>query len=265
MHAQDGQSGANANWPCVPGRAVDSAYLNISESTGGQLFLFQKNEVAHASVVMNAGYTHPATVLRSIGNLNGTRDMEFAIESGVESLLLLASLQCRNSILLYRPDGSELTERYSAQNIDLQAGRIMRIDHPEPGPWRVHLAGRGLFVLSVLAKADNTLDAVSFSSTRDASNGDERAIRIKNPLLGVQQNLEIRVTGQVSDLKLQLVNATGDRLSETVPLDPAGDGLYVARLTPQTERFRVLVTGTDRNAWPFQRMFPVLFKAEPRK
>src|ERR1051326_7646164 len=78
--AQDGQQSGRPGWPCVPGRAVDPAYLETSESTGGQLFLFQKGEVAQSGPVMSAGYSHPATVARAIGQLSGTRDIDFPVD-----------------------------------------------------------------------------------------------------------------------------------------------------------------------------------------
>jgi hypothetical protein len=219
LHAQDGQSGARPGWPCVHGLAVDPAYLDVSESTGGQLFLFQKNEVAQASLVMNAAYTHPATVLRAVGNLNGTRDFEFPVDSGIASFLLLVSLQCPRAILVSRPGGSELTERNSELSVDLQAGRILRIDHPETGKWRVHLAGRGLFVLSVLAKADIALTGATFSMNRGAANGEKPMSRMRDPLFGVQQDLEVQLAGQVSHVRLQLVDATGERVSDMGALE----------------------------------------------
>src|SRR3954463_11349626 len=98
LAGQDGQGGTKPGWPCVAGRAVDPAYLEVSESTGGQLFLFQKGEVAQTSVVMGAAHSHPATVLRSVGNLSGTRDFEFPVDPSIASIFLLVSLQCRNAI-----------------------------------------------------------------------------------------------------------------------------------------------------------------------
>lgn len=265
LHAQEGQSGAKPGWPCVPGRPVDPAYLEVSESTGGQLFLFQKNEVAQSAFVLNAPHTHPATVLRAVGNLNGTRDFEFPVDPGMSSFLVLASVQCRNAILVYRPGGSELTDRNSALSVDLQAGRIVRIDQPEAGPWRVRLTGNGLFVLSVLTKADTAVTAVAFSLSRSAASGEEPMPRMKNPLFGVRQDVEVRLTGEASDLKLQLVDASGDRVSDIAALERIGEGLYLASLTPQAQRFRVLVTGTGPSALPFARMYPVLFQAQPPK
>jgi hypothetical protein len=251
LHAQSGQNSGRPGWPCVPGRAVDPAYLDISESTGGQLFLFQKNEVAQAALVMNAPYSHPATVLRAIGTLSGTRDFEFPVDSGIDSLLVLASLQCRNAVLVARPNGLELTATNSALSVDLQAGRILRIDQPEAGRWRVRLTGTGLFVLSVLAKAATKLSRAAFSTA--------------SPLLGVRQNVEIHLAGQISHPALQLIDATGNPLSEAGPLEQTAAGVYQASITPQAERFRILVTGVDASALSFQRVYPILFKAQPPK
>ena len=265
LHAQDGQRGANPDWPCVPGRPVDPAYIEVSESTGGQLFLFQKNEVAQSALVMNASHTHPATVLRAIGTLNGTRDFEFPVDPGIQSFLLLASLQCRNSISVYRPGGPELAAGNGVQSVDLQAGRILRMDQPEAGPWRIRLTGRGLFVLSVLAKADTSLTGIAFTASRAGGNTDEPTPRLKSPLFGTPQDVEVRLNGPVSDPKLQLVDATGDRVSDPMPLQQVREGVYSVSLTPRTQRFRVLVTGAGPTAWPFERMYPVLFQAQAPK
>src|SRR5215510_9146942 len=93
LHAQNGQQGSRPGWPCVAGRAVDPAYLEVSESTGGQLFLFQPGELEHAAMVMSAPQTHPATMVRAVGHLSGTREIEFPVDSTARSILVMASLQ----------------------------------------------------------------------------------------------------------------------------------------------------------------------------
>jgi hypothetical protein len=261
LRAQDGQGGSKPGWPCVPGRAVDPTYINISESTGGQLFLFQKNEVSRTALVMSASYTHPATVLRALGHLNGSREFEFPVDSRIESLLLLVSLQCRNSVQVFRPAGSEMTEANSTLSADLQAGKILRIDNPESGRWRIRLAGTGLYVVSVLGKTDLSLTSVGFFANSDASIGEEPRERLDTPLLSTQQYIEARLSGQIAELKLQLVDAAGDRISGAEVQESIAEGRYRASVNPPVERFRVLATGTDASAWPFQRMYPVLFHA----
>jgi len=264
LRAQNGQEGSRPGWPCVAGRPVDPTYIDTSESTGGLLFLFQKNEVAQASLVMSASHTHPSTLLRALGNLNGSRDFEFPVDSSIESLLVLVSLQCRNAISVFRPTGSEVTKTSGALSVDLQAGRILRIDQAETGQWRVRLEGTGLFVVSILARADIGLTRVAFPPNSDPLKEKEYLRRLNTPLFGVRQNVEIQLSGHVSGLRLQLVDAAGDRISDMEALEPIAEGAYRTTITPQVERFRILVTGTDASARPFQRMYPVLYRAQPK-
>ena len=242
LYAQQGQERPRPGWPCVPGRAADPAYLEVSEGTGGQIFLFQKGEVAQSGVVMNASHTHPATILRAVGNLAGTRDLEFPVDSSVKSILVLVSLQCRNEIRVTRPSGSELTAMNSAQSVDLQAGKNLRVDNPEPGVWRVRLTGTGLYVASVQAKADVALAGVSVS------------------IDGEGRNVQGRISGEVSNVRMQLVDAAGSRISDVETMETDGEGAWRASAAPRGERFRVLVTGIDGSGRPFQRVDPVLLK-----
>jgi hypothetical protein len=237
--AQDGQQGSRPGWPCVAGRAVDPAYLNLSESTGGQLFLFQKGEAEHSGVVMSASYTHPATVLRLVGNLNGARDIEFPVDRAIESLLVLVSLQCRKDIRVLRPSGAELTSVNTARSIDLAAGKILQADLPEPGKWRVRLEGSGLYVLSVLAKSDLKLTSANVAG----------------------QSVQFHLTAAASSVAAQLVDAAGSPLIGPVVPENAGNSAYQANLALRAGRFRLLVSGEDAAGWPFQRMHPVLFTA----
>ena len=242
LWAQQEQQGARPGWPCVPGRAVDPSYLEISESTGGQLFLFQKGEMAQAGVVMAASFTHPATVVRAVGHLSGTREFEVPVDSTMASVLVLASIQCRNAVTFTRPNGSELTAANAAQSIELQAGRIVRVDGPEPGKWKVRLTGTGLFVLGVLAKTPVALAQVS--AGRDG--------------------VEALVSGEVSDVKFQLAGPSADVVAQMEPAELREDAFH-ARGTPPGERFRVLMRATDAGGWPVLRTHPVLFRKENAK
>jgi hypothetical protein len=234
---QDGQQGSRPSWPCVAGRAVDPAYLALSESTGGQLFLFQKGEIGHSGPVMSASFTHPATVLRAIGHLNGTREIEFPVDSTVESMLLLVSVQCRKSILAFDPAGSELTDRNSPLSVDLAACKILRVDQPTAGKWRVRLNGSGLYVLSVLAKANIALTEV----------------------VRREEVLEVHVRGEISNFRVRLVDASGGQIAELNPPEKGEDGVYRTGLPARADRYRIVVTGDDSSAWPFQRTHPVLY------
>jgi hypothetical protein len=251
LFAQTGQEGSRPEWPCVAGRAVDSSYIDISESTGGQIFLFQKGEVGQATLFLTADRTHPATVVRAVGMLSDTREFEFPVDSTIRSLLILVSIQCRKSISVFRPSGSEMTAANSTQNVDLQAGRGLKIDDPEPGKWKLRLQGTGLFVASVRAQSPIRISGVEYSDDR------------KQPLFGLRQQAIARVSGEPETTQFQLVDAAGDVIA---PADTpeAADGKYLFPITPTIERFRIRMTAVDGAGWPVQRTHPVLFRAQPQ-
>lgn len=260
LHAQTGQQGPRSEWPCVAGRAVDPAYLETSESTGGQLFLLQKNDIGRAGLFLSASYTHPATVERAVGTLSGKRDFSFPVDSTVQSLLVMVSLQCRTAIGVFRPSGAEMTAANSAQSEDLQAGKILKIDNPEPGMWTVRLEGTGVFVVSAQAKSDLQIGEINFVDPA----GSEAAANRRQPRLGVKDGIRIYSTGHWSHVNLRMVDPSGEPVSNAAAdAVHAGSGVVEAAIVSPVERFRIQLLGTDDAGWPVQRTYPVLFHATP--
>jgi hypothetical protein len=244
MCAQNGLQESRPGWPCVSGRAVDPAYIETSESTGGQVFLFQKDEIAQSTPALMASTTHPATILRGIGNVAGQREFQFNVDSTVESMLVLASLQCRKEVNVFRPNGQEMTSYNSSQATDLKAGKILRVDLPEPGAWKLRISGQGVFVFSVMAKTSVRMPA----------------LRLPDSRLLVRQDVEVHLSTEISDVKTQLMTAEGDAAVEAQPAEALGNGAYRLAITPLMERFRVRLLATDANGRALERISPVLFR-----
>ena len=137
---------------------------------------------------------------------------KFPVDSSMNSLLVFAFMQCRQAIAVIRPNGAEMTASYSAENVDLQVGRILRVEAPEPGRWKVRLTGTGLYVLSVLAKTPITFGNVSFLKIGGDSSDPEHSVRLTHPRLAVRQWVEANLGGEVSTVKFQLTDATGNQL-----------------------------------------------------
>jgi len=195
--------------------------------------------------VMSASFTHPSTILRAVGHLSGTREFEFPVDSGAASILVMASLQCRNAIDVMRPGGVEMIAANSAQSVDLQAGKILRVDSPESGKWKVRLTGTGLFVLSVAVKAQISLGSVSLKEHGTI--------------------LEAHVGGEVTNVRFHLLGPGAENLLDLDATEPAAPGAYRIAMQAPAERFRIAVTGTDSMAGTFQRTWPNLFRASTLK
>ena len=251
LHGQTGQEGPRPEWPCITGRAVDPAYLETSEGTGGQVFLFQKSEIGQTGLFLSADYTHTATVLRAIGALAGAGEFEFPVDSTMQSLLVTASVQCRKSIGVFRPSGTEMTASNSARSVDLQASRAVQIDNPESGKWKIRLEGAGVFVLSVRAQSPLRLAGIDFL--------DDGGVK-SAPRLGATLTALAHVVGEIGDVKFEVVGLNGAVLS-MAEAERVADGTYRFPITPATERFRIRMTGIDPSGWPVARTLPILFRA----
>jgi hypothetical protein len=106
----------------------------------------QKNEAIHSGVIMMLPTTHPEALFRAVGHLTGTRTFEFPVDVSVESIAVSASIQCRQTVAVIDPSGAEMTVANAVQSIDLYARKIVRVDGPGVGNWKVKIAGQGLFI-----------------------------------------------------------------------------------------------------------------------
>ena len=109
---------------------------------------------------------HDETIFRVSGSLeDGTHEFSFPIDSTVESAFISVSLQCLQVVEIATPAGALL--RDSDPGVDyhqFQAGRIVTIKKPAPGPWKVTVSGKGMFFLVAQAKSDLSLDDARFVS-----------------------------------------------------------------------------------------------------
>jgi hypothetical protein len=253
-------------WPCVAGRAIDPAYVRVAENTGGQVFLFDRSEAGRSLVLMREGMTHRETVFRATGTLaSGYRDFQFPVDTTIESLLFSISLQCAQSVVIYRPSGTELDS--SAPGVDdnrYRAGRIVVMSRPEPGVWQVRIGGSGLFFALVEAKSDVSLHSVQFVQLGGRPGHEGYFPMTAPPRLNVAQMLAASVSGSgVTGFRVvDAANATVQSL-ELAADENGAEGEFYGSVIPSRKDFRIVVEGRDSRGYPYQRIFPRLFHAEP--
>lgn len=254
-------------WPCTSGRAIDPTYVKVAEETGGQVFLFDRSEAARSLVLMRESMTHKETVFRASGTMApGYRDMQFPVDSTVESLLLSVSLQCGQSVTIYRPSGAELDA--SAPGVEdnrYRSGRIVVMSRPEPGIWQVRIAGMGMYFAVIQAKSDVALHGVRFVQVGGRP-GHEGYFPMTTPVrLSVSQMLSANVSGG-GVTGFRMIDSVGGNLQAlALAADPGNgdDHDFFGPVTPSRPEFRILVEGRDAKGYPYQRVDPKLFHAVP--
>ncbi|MEP7363159.1 MAG: hypothetical protein ABI972_07885 [Acidobacteriota bacterium] len=141
------------DWPCVSRKSPDRSYVDIAETTGGQVILAAPGEIEKTTFLHIQRPSHSDTVYRSTGSLyNETREFRFPVDSTIESLLVSVMLACKGEIAIFTGQGTEPPAE-ATEGAQIKGGRIARILRPQPGEWTLHLRGNGFYSIVVEAKS----------------------------------------------------------------------------------------------------------------
>ena len=233
--AQDQQPRYQAGWPCTgKERAFDPTYSKIAEATGGHLFLFDKSEVAGTSVLAIGDMRHKETIVRASGKLESYVDIPVPVDASIDSLFVVASLQCMQTIQLYDPQRSSVTGDADADHW-FRAGRITTIAKPAAGEWLLRLAGTGAYSVAIEAHAYQGLHGVEVHG----------------------KTLSLRVAPEIANPQFRLVGLAGEAIqSLMLEADPDSRGRFSGTFEPAAKQFRVQV----EEGAGFQRVDPRLFE-----
>lgn len=236
--AQDQQPRYQAGWPCTgKERAFDPTYSKIAEGTGGHLFLFDKSEISGMSAVAIGDMKHKETIVRASGKLESYVDIPIPVDASIDSLFVVASLQCMQTILLYDPQRSSVNPE-PADDHWFRAGRIAAVPMPAAGEWLLRLAGKGAYSVAVQAHATRGMHSVELGP----------------------KSLSLRLSPEIANPQFRLIGPAGEPV-QTLQLepDPESPGLFKGVFQPSAPQFRVLV----EDSAGFQRVDSRLFEAKP--
>jgi hypothetical protein len=243
---------------------VDPSYIKAAESTGGQVFLFDRSEAGRSLTLMRNSPSHTDTIFRSTDTFStGTRQFTFPVDSTVESLMVSVSMQCLQSITVFRPTNTEVHagEPDAKEENRFKSGLILILAKPAAGEWRVRIAGAGMFFAVVTAKSSVSLDRAEFVELGGRP-GHEGLFPVKGPVhVGEQRMLSIAVTAPAGEKSFRLVDSAGETLeSLNLKAENSEGNEFVGTLAVKHSAFRVAVLGRDEAGYPYQRVLARLFE-----
>ena len=216
-------------------------------------------------VLVSNASKHKETIFRATGTLStGSGEFSFPVDSTVESLMVSVTLQCLQSITVHRPSNTEVhSGEPDVDDNRFRSGQILIVVKPEAGPWRVKIAGMGLFFVVAQAKSAISLDNVQFVEPGGRP-GHEGLFPVKGPLhLGEQRMLSMRMKAPHGEPTFRLVNSAGEvlePLSMKLSDEGADDQEFLGKLLLKHAEFRVAVEGRDEGGYPYQRVLPRLIQ-----
>jgi hypothetical protein len=148
-----------------------------------------------------------------------------------------------------RPAGDGVTDLSS-----FVAERMVTVSRPAAGVWTIRVAGSGLAGVMVKSRSAIGIGSVQFAPAGGTSFGPV-------PAAGVENVVKINVSGRPARVEAALVDAAAKDIAALTLAPGDGDGAHVARFTPGSDAFRVLIRGQDAGDAAFQRVHAPLLVA----
>lgn len=239
--------------------------VQVSDASGGQLFLLDPSELASSATLLLARNGLDETLRRVVYEFEpGDRAFDVEVDASVERVLFSVSLQCLQALEVVRPSGDAVSA--SDEGVSwtaFQAGRQVGIDKPEPGQWRVRLAGKGLLYMVVSARSTLSLEDVRL--VREGGRpGHEGIFRDDAPLVPYAMRLiEVRLSKDIVGPTFEIRGSGDERIGWLQPVRQHSDDeaqVFLSEFRVPGVPFRVVVTGQDSTGKTVQRVQGSLFQ-----
>jgi von Willebrand factor A domain-containing protein 7 len=252
-------------WSFGPNRCgpIDPAYVRTASETGGQPFPLAPSEIARMGVVMAESSRSDAAMILWAGGTAADAQGGFVVpvDRSVRRLTFSITFDgTGGSAEIVKPDGAVV--QAGAGDTILNCGRILSVDAPEAGDWRVTPVPSSRFWMTVHARSDRDLLTAEFVR-RAGRPGHEGLFRINgSPIAGRPGILRIALSDpEERPPVFELFSAQG-RSIQRVLLDQVADDEFVGEIALPSVPFRVGISATDADGGRYQRVNRRLFRAE---
>ena len=245
---------------------LDATYVNTASETGGQPFPMSPAEMVNMSILM-AESTRSDSVLLLWANGTRADDTTFTIpiDPAVSRVTFSTTFDgTGGAVTLAGPDGTVIKPGSAVQDISMNCGRIVSVDAPIVGDWRVSVKPTERFWLVVHGRSE--LDLIAADFVRPGGRpGHEGLFKLEGqPVAGRPAMLRVRLSEADADAKapvFTLLSSQGKPI-RTLDLSPTDEREFVGEIALPTQAFRVALTSLEGAGTHVQRVHARLFRAE---
>jgi hypothetical protein len=244
---------------------IDSTYIRTATETGGQPFPMAPAEISKMAVILSESSRSDATMLLWAGGTSADAGREFVvpIDPSIERVTFSVTFDGKGGgVEIVPPDGAVITPDARHDDTILNCGRILSIDAPAAGAWRVIPKPTDRFWLVVHGRSDRDLQSAEFVRAGGRP-GHEGLFRIHGmPIVGRPATLRVRLAEpEATPPDFVLLSSQGRPL-QGVALGRVDPDEFVGEIELPAVPFRVAMTGTDSTGALYQRVYKTLLRAE---
>jgi len=249
--------------PGVCGPA-DPVYLRITNETGGQPFFMSPGEIGKSALVMSASSSDDGLILWATGTIaDAGQGFTIPVDPSISRLSLSATFDgTGGTFSVVAPDGVTVKASPRTQETVLNCGRLLTIEAPAAGAWRLQVLPTSRFWL--IARGRTDLDLLSAEFMRLGGRpGHEGLFKIPGqPVAGQAATLRVQIAEPQPEPPAFVLMSLQGRPIRRVSLARVDDEEFDGQIDLPSEPFRVSIVGVDQSGAPYQRMRAGLFHAE---
>ena len=244
---------------------IDPVYVRTAAETGGQPFPMGPAEISKMALVLSESSRSDSTMILWAGGTTADADGGFVVpvDPTVKRVTFSITFDGKGgSAEVVAPDGTPIRPTAGSEDTVLSCGRILSIDAPASGAWRVTPKPTERFWLVIQARSDRDLQSAEFVRAGGRP-GHEGLFRIHGqPIVGRRAMLRVRI-GQPAGRtpEFVLLSSLGRQI-QRIELDRIDDEEFVGEIDLPAVPFRVAITGADETGAMYQRVDKALLRAE---
>jgi len=241
----------------IPAKKSKSLVSSQQKTLASQeTFNTTQEDTKHLYEVKTSTYAFSAKALAP-----NTVEHNISIDSSVEKVLVNIEMNPVGTIVLLKPDGTEVQEGDTGVIIrKTNANIFFSVENPEAGIWKVRIGGSAgqTYSVSVNVVSPTHIVDLGFVELKGRA-GHEGMFPIDGqPLSTTEQFISLSMSGDTDNLEMYLVALDGKVLKPVdLHLSSTIDTLskYYGRVNLPSEKFKILVKGTDSAGNAFERLY----------
>jgi hypothetical protein len=244
---------------------IDPTYVRVATETGGQPFPMAPTEIAKTAVVMSESSRSDASMLLwasgTTADANG--GLAVPVDTSVTRVMFTVTFDGKGGrAAIVAPDGSIIEPGAAAGDAILNCGRVLSIDAPAAGVWRVRPSPTERFWVVVHGRSERDRPSATFVHAGGRPGHDGLFPIHGMPIAGRPAMLRVRLSEPEWKSPSFLLISSQGREIQRLALDRLDADEFAGELTLPAVPFRVAVAGTDEHGAPYQRLHRGLFRAE---
>ena len=250
---------------CSP---IDPAYYEIAEKTGGQVFVLTRSEAGNTFSLIKPQLPGDLTPITMANGIMGATEKRFdvPIDSSISNATFSVSLGVKGSITLTKPDGTLVTSIDSdVVWTELSTGRVVTVNNPMVGNWRLAFTGSGDFTAVVQGNSDLTLHSFGFMEVASRPAHESLRPLSDQPISDSTQISQASLFSGHQTASFSLIAENGATLQDVELARNHPDAFadeYVGEMVLPDDAFRVKVQGENDIGESYQRMYSTKFLAQ---